>query len=140
VIEFDKFENFLDARLDLFFREAVFGQAKSDILADGERIEEGAFLKNKSDAAAKIVKIPFGGVRDTKAKNVNFTAIRTHETDSEFKSESLASAGFAKEDEGFAVLSGERDAAEDVALGKAKMNVVKVDDVLTGSERGRSGG
>jgi hypothetical protein len=139
VIEFDELENFLDARLDFFFGETIFGQAKGHVFADGQGIEESAFLKNETDPATKIIEILLGGVGDAKAENVNITAIGTHQADGEFESERLTGAGFAKEDKGFAMLGGERDSAKDVAFSEAEMNVMKIDDGLTGSERGWSG-
>src|SRR5215470_18208086 len=50
VFKFDEAECLDDALLDLLVWQVFFHQAVADVVADGKRVEERAFLENDADA------------------------------------------------------------------------------------------
>src|SRR5882762_8822744 len=116
-------EDFFYARLDFIFVDAVFVTAVGNIFADGQGVEEGAFLKDEADLAADFQEIRFGHSRDVLAENLNTTGIGTKEARSEFEQKSFAGAGFAEKDYSFAFLGGEGDAAKNLTFVKGEADV-----------------
>jgi hypothetical protein len=116
-------EDFLNARLDFVFVDAVFMKAVGNIFADGQGVEEGAFLKDEADLAADFQEIRFGHSRDVLAENLNTAGIGTKQARSEFEQKSFAGAGFAEEDYSFAFLGGEGDAAKNFTFVKGEADV-----------------
>src|SRR5580704_10958682 len=49
--QFDEAEDFLNERLDLIIAEAIFVEAVGDVFADGEGVEERAFLEDETNLA-----------------------------------------------------------------------------------------
>src|SRR5258708_19555180 len=109
--EFDEMEDFLDARLDFIFVDAVFVKAVGNIFADGQGVEEGAFLKDEADLAADFQEIRFGHSRDVLAEHLNTAVLGAKQAGSEFEQKSFAGAGFAEKDYTFPFLAEEGDTA-----------------------------
>ena len=139
VLKFDEAEHFLNARDDLVLAETVFGETVGDIVADGERIEEGAFLKDKTDLTAEGEEVMLAHGRDAIAEDIDLAAVGAKETSGHLESEGFAGAGFTEEDEGFARLSAKGDPAENVAVGEANVDIGKLDNGLAVGKRGDRG-
>src|SRR5258707_3862731 len=121
--EFDEMEDFFYARLDFIFVDAVFVKAVGNIFADGQGVEEGAFLKDEADLAADFQEIRFGHSRDVLAENLNTAGIGTKQARSEFEQKGFAGAGFAEEDYSFTFLGGKGDAAKNFTFVKGEADV-----------------
>jgi len=128
VFELDEAQGFAHARLDFFFGDAIFAEAVGDVVADGERVEECAFLKDKANLAAEGEKLVFGHGGDVTAKYANATGIGLKQSRGELECEGLAGAGLTKKGEGFARGDGEGEVAEDVTFFKAEADILKGDD------------
>jgi hypothetical protein len=125
VSEFDEAEDFTNARLDFVGVDTVFVKAVGHVFADGERVEESAFLEDEADLAANTEEFGFGDSGNVMAENADVARIGTKEAGSEFKEKRFAGAGFAEEDYGFALLGGGGDAAENFAFGKTEVNIIE---------------
>jgi hypothetical protein len=132
VAKFDEAEDFFDARSDLVFVETIFLETVGDVFTDCEGVEEGTFLEDKADLAAGSEKFGFGQVGDVLVENAYGARIGAEETCREFEKKSFAGAGFAEEDDGFALLGGERDTTKNFAFGKTEADIVEFNGSLAG--------
>jgi hypothetical protein len=140
VLKLDEVENFLDTWGDFVLAETVFRETVGDVVADSERIKESAFLKHKPDLAAEGEEVMLAHGGDAIPQDFDLASVRAKETGGHFESESFAGAGFAKEDESFARLSGKGDAAENIGIAETDVHIGKLDGGLARGRRVSRGG
>jgi len=125
VSELHEAENFTDARFDFVGVDAIFVKAIGDVFTDGEGVKESAFLEDETDLAADAEKFGFRDAGNVLTENADAAGIGTQEAGSEFEEKSFASAGFTEEDNGFALLGGKSDAAEDFTFVKTEPDIIE---------------
>ncbi len=79
VFELDEAERLDDAGVNLFFGETIFVKTVGDVIADGERVEEGGLLEDHADVAAKFEEIDLAHVGDVLAEDVDGAGVRFDE-------------------------------------------------------------
>jgi hypothetical protein len=127
VAEFDEAEDFVHAGSDFVFVNAIFVKAVGDIFADGEGVEQCAFLEDETDLAARREQFGLGQAGDVLAENTDAAGIGAKESGSKLEQKSLTGAGLAEKDYGFAFLSGEGDTAKNFTFLKAKADIGEFD-------------
>src|SRR5208283_2933634 len=138
VAEFDKIQDFADARRDLFLVHTIFAQAVGDVFAYGQGIEKRAFLKHKANSSAQSEQFVLRHLGDALTEDVNAPTVWTHEASGELQSEGFAGAGLAEEHERLLCLRGKGNTAKDFALRKADADIAELNDRFTGGRRGKS--
>ena len=80
-----------------------------DVVADGERVEERALLKDHASAGAQGEKLLLGHVGDLFAKEQNAALIGAQEAVGELEQDALSHTGGAEQDAGLTGGNGEAD-------------------------------
>jgi hypothetical protein len=132
VAEFDEAEDFFHAGLDFLFVNVIFVKAVGDIFADGEGVEQSAFLEDETDLAARSEQLGFGQAGDVFAENADAAGIGAQESGSKFEQKSFPCAGLAEKDYGFTFLSGESDTAKNFTFLEAEADIIEFDGRLSG--------
>ena len=139
VLEFDEAKDFLHLRRDVFFVGAIFEQTIGDIFADGEGIEERAFLENKTNLAAELQEFLFRFAGNVLAKSLHGAAIGSEQAGGNFQGKGFAGAGFAEQDESFTGLRGKGKTTKNRAFVETDPDVVELDGERSAVRSGRQG-
>src|SRR5436853_110786 len=104
MFQLHKAQRFANALLSLLLRDFFFHQAESYVVADGQRIEERALLKNNANMAPQIKQFFFKHLRDVMSQNVDTPAVRLYQSQTQLQDGALARTGDSQQGLGFSTL------------------------------------
>ena len=97
--ESDEAEHFLDARIHLLVRPVQFlGQLVADVLADGQRVEERAFLEHHAEIGAHPHELLLAHLVHALAVDPDHALVRLQQAENQLQDGGLARAAGAQED------------------------------------------
>src|SRR5207245_2552544 len=128
IFHLDKAQRFVHALFDLVFRHAVFAQAVGHIVRDAERIEQRAFLKDKSDLAAEAEQLHFREFTEVAAQDEHASGAGAEKTRGQLQGEGLARSGFSDQNFCLAGRDNKRKIPENVSLAEADADVFEGND------------
>jgi FAD synthase len=100
LLELNESKRFTHPRIDFFFVDVLLNKLVCHVVAHGERIKQGAFLKDHARAGAHRKKQFLIHVGDVFTKQVNATRIRTEETVGQLQQDTLADPRRTQQDTG----------------------------------------
>ena len=130
VLEAEKLELLVADAFDLLRRfQAMFGQVKPDVLADRQRVEQSARLKDHREAVFVHHARSLNGL----AFNQDFAFVGCFQADDVFQQNALAAAAWSHDDENLAAIDLEIDALKDRMAGVTLAKSANLDaDALLG--------
>ena len=136
----DKAERLVDAAVDFFIGNAFLDELVGDIIADGEGVEECAFLKDHAGTGAEGKELLLWHAGDFLAEEMDGAMVGAEEAVDEFEEDAFSDAGGAEQDAGFGGGDGEGDVVKDGRAVKGDRDVAQVDDRRRGGFRIRGFG
>src|ERR1700743_2551075 len=89
VFELDEAQSLDDTLVYFFFRQVLFHKPVSGVVANGERIEERAFLENDANARAQLEQLLLRHSADFFSKNKDAARVWAHEAIGQTRAASL---------------------------------------------------
>ncbi len=128
IFEINNVERFRDALFDLGGREfPLLTQAHRDVLADGERVEEGGELEHVADLGAQLHEVASRERIHAHVVDPHFAAVGLEQTHNVLDRHRLARARITDDDHRLAFLHVEREALEDFLLAEGLVDVLELD-------------
>jgi hypothetical protein len=109
LLQLDKAQGIADAEVDFVVGNLLLNQLVGDVVADGERVEEGALLKDHAGAGAQREELLLGHVGDLFAEEQDAARIGAQEAVGELEQDALSHAGGPEQDAGLTGGNGEAD-------------------------------
>jgi len=128
LVELDKFESLVDAGVDLIVGHALLDELVGNVVADGEGVEERAFLKDHAGAGAQGKQQLFTHGCDLLAEEQDASLVRAQQSIDELEQDTLAHAGGAKQNARLTGSNGEADVLKNGRAFETDGDVVKRDD------------
>ena len=125
LFHFDEAQRLAHLGFDFGFGHVFLAHAEGNIVEDVEGIEQRAFLKDETDAAAEIEELFFGHLAYILTHHQDLAGIGTNQAGGEFHDEGFAGAGFAEEDFGFAVRDVKRNATENISCFETQVDIAE---------------
>ena len=125
----DEPEHLLDAVAHLVERHvALFVQLVADVLGDGQRVEERAFLEHHAEVGADLHQLVLAHLVDALAVHPDDAAVRLEQPENELEDRRLPGAARAEKDLGVPGDEREADVAQDHLVVERQRHVVEDDD------------
>ena len=132
VIELDEAQHLENAAVDLLGRDVLFDQPVGDVVADGHRVEERAFLEDHADAVAEGEEVLLGHGVDLLAEDVDAPGVGQQESVGELEQHALAASRGTEHDARLARHHLEGDVLQDLVSVEGDGNVVEDDHRVGG--------
>ncbi len=128
VFELDKSQTLEDTAIDVFLIIPLFEHAIGDIVADGERVEQGTLLEDHADVAAQIEERFLGEIVDIKAEELDPSRIGLDEAIGELEQDAFSASGRAEDDDHLSGAGLEADVDQNRMAVEADGDMFKRDD------------
>src|SRR5579871_1482159 len=118
-----------NAYIDFVIRHLFLDELIGDVIPDGQRVKESAFLKDHTGARAQMKQILLGDMRNFFAKEKDGARVWTKQSIGELQEDALAYSGGPEQDAGFARRYGKADILQ-YRMVEADRNVAKFEHGL----------